>query len=209
MALTKCKECGNEVSTQAKFCPKCGAAVRYEIGRGITRIVLGVIAGCVVFVGLMALYGSAASSLSRKIAMAPRTQNRMLTPAAHRTPPDTPTPSTATALDSRPASPVPSDGTESPIDREWAVINDPSWLKTKAGQIWKKHQDWRPGVCETLAAGSVQIGMTADQVRVGWGPPERVNGSLHGISRHEQWVWGSNQHAYFEDGILKSVQRSH
>ncbi|WP_412514572.1 MULTISPECIES: zinc-ribbon domain-containing protein [Shewanella] len=25
MALVKCKECGEEVSTKAKTCPKCGA----------------------------------------------------------------------------------------------------------------------------------------------------------------------------------------
>jgi hypothetical protein len=28
MALIKCEECGNEVSTQAKTCPKCGAKVK-------------------------------------------------------------------------------------------------------------------------------------------------------------------------------------
>ena len=28
MALKKCKECGNEVSTKAKACPKCGAVVK-------------------------------------------------------------------------------------------------------------------------------------------------------------------------------------
>jgi rRNA maturation protein Nop10 len=27
MALTKCKECGNDVSTLAQQCPKCGAPV--------------------------------------------------------------------------------------------------------------------------------------------------------------------------------------
>lgn len=27
MALTACKECGNEISTKAKACPKCGAKV--------------------------------------------------------------------------------------------------------------------------------------------------------------------------------------
>jgi hypothetical protein len=27
MALVACKECGNEVSTTAKACPKCGAKV--------------------------------------------------------------------------------------------------------------------------------------------------------------------------------------
>ena len=29
MALIPCKECGNEVSTDAKACPKCGAKVPY------------------------------------------------------------------------------------------------------------------------------------------------------------------------------------
>lgn len=28
MALTKCKECGNEVSTKADACPKCGAKIK-------------------------------------------------------------------------------------------------------------------------------------------------------------------------------------
>lgn len=32
MALIKCKECGNEVSTEAKTCPKCGARVRPSSG---------------------------------------------------------------------------------------------------------------------------------------------------------------------------------
>jgi hypothetical protein len=32
MALTKCKECGNEVSTTAETCPKCGAKVKKRTG---------------------------------------------------------------------------------------------------------------------------------------------------------------------------------
>ena len=32
MALKKCKECGNEVSTKAASCPKCGAILRKKIG---------------------------------------------------------------------------------------------------------------------------------------------------------------------------------
>ena len=27
MALIKCSECGNEISSSAKFCPQCGASV--------------------------------------------------------------------------------------------------------------------------------------------------------------------------------------
>ncbi len=32
MAMTKCKECGNEVSTKAASCPKCGAITKKKIG---------------------------------------------------------------------------------------------------------------------------------------------------------------------------------
>lgn len=47
MALTKCTECGNEVSTNADSCPKCGAKVkRKSIGCGgiiLILIVIGII----------------------------------------------------------------------------------------------------------------------------------------------------------------------
>ncbi|MGN0612793.1 MAG: zinc ribbon domain-containing protein [Porcipelethomonas sp.] len=39
MALTKCSECGNEVSDQANSCPKCGAPIkrdRYEVHTNMT-----------------------------------------------------------------------------------------------------------------------------------------------------------------------------
>jgi len=32
MALKKCKECGNEVSTKAASCPKCGAVIKKKTG---------------------------------------------------------------------------------------------------------------------------------------------------------------------------------
>ncbi len=32
MALKKCKECGNDVSTQATTCPKCGAVLKKKSG---------------------------------------------------------------------------------------------------------------------------------------------------------------------------------
>lgn len=32
MALKKCKECGNDVSTEAASCPKCGALIKKQIG---------------------------------------------------------------------------------------------------------------------------------------------------------------------------------
>lgn len=41
MALSKCKECGNEISTKAEACPKCGAKIKSKsIGCGGALLVL-------------------------------------------------------------------------------------------------------------------------------------------------------------------------
>lgn len=44
MAMTKCAECGAEISTQAAACPKCGA-VRGSAISG-ARILWGLVIGC-------------------------------------------------------------------------------------------------------------------------------------------------------------------
>jgi hypothetical protein len=41
MALTKCHECGQDISTQAKACPTCGAQVKKPSG---TRLILFLLA---------------------------------------------------------------------------------------------------------------------------------------------------------------------
>lgn len=43
MALKKCKECGNEVSTKAKTCPKCGAVKKStanELVKSVCSLIL-------------------------------------------------------------------------------------------------------------------------------------------------------------------------
>ena len=41
MALKKCKECGNQISTKAKSCPKCGAVLKRKVSGFFSFIVLG------------------------------------------------------------------------------------------------------------------------------------------------------------------------
>ncbi len=56
MGLTKCKECGHEISTKAKVCPNCGWKKPVGFLRGITGgffIVLGVFS--ILFNPLLAL----------------------------------------------------------------------------------------------------------------------------------------------------------
>lgn len=55
MALLKCYECGNDVSSEAKSCPKCGAKVKSPKKPSSTsfgNIIIGVVVG-VVLVGLI------------------------------------------------------------------------------------------------------------------------------------------------------------
>jgi len=44
MALTKCRECGHDISTTAKACPNCGAAPRRSSdGKGLAILVVGAV----------------------------------------------------------------------------------------------------------------------------------------------------------------------
>lgn len=51
--------------------------------------------------------------------------------------------------------------------------------------------------------------MSADQVREAWGRPGRVNSTVYAGGTHEQWVYGSDQYVYFENGVMTSLQQSH
>jgi len=43
MALVECHECGNEISTEAKTCPKCGAKNRHLKKPSVLRHIVGLI----------------------------------------------------------------------------------------------------------------------------------------------------------------------
>lgn len=47
MALEKCKECGNEISTKAKACPKCGVEIKRT--SGLTKLIAGIIVFMIIF----------------------------------------------------------------------------------------------------------------------------------------------------------------
>ena len=93
--------------------------------------------------------------------------------------------------------------------QENAKAAEAAFLKTPAGKIWQKHQNWNRDVCETIAKKQIQIGMTAEQVRASWGRPSKVNSTITARGTHEQWVYdASDDYVYFDDGIMTSVQQS-
>lgn len=56
VALTACKECGAEVSTTAKACPKCGARLPKE--KGAVPVLVLVLVGLFVLVALIGILSS-------------------------------------------------------------------------------------------------------------------------------------------------------
>lgn len=53
MAMIKCKECGEEISSSAKKCPKCGKDQRnFFLRHKILTFILGVIALCIIIISM-------------------------------------------------------------------------------------------------------------------------------------------------------------
>lgn len=72
MALTKCHECGNDVSTQAKACPKCGAKVKKpRRTHGRLWILLGALLAVSIIVGNITTQTAADEEASRLAALNP------------------------------------------------------------------------------------------------------------------------------------------
>jgi hypothetical protein len=65
MALIKCKECGNDVSTTAKTCPKCGAKIVKPAGK------LGWLFAIVVLLGIIAAQNKQESTSAAASARTP------------------------------------------------------------------------------------------------------------------------------------------
>lgn len=169
-----------------RTCPKCQMQVpakAYVCAYCKKRLRTGPVAmGCAIFFGLAVLLSILTSSQTRR------------------------TPSTS------PAAPPPVAPTLAPAEAkrqaDEAKRQEEQFLKSKAGRIWAKHNDWSRETCEVIAQGKIGVGMTADQVRAAWGKPERINSSLYASGTHEQWVYRGDQYVYFENGIMTSLQQS-
>jgi hypothetical protein len=59
--------------------------------------------------------------------------------------------------------------------------------------------------------GKIFIGMTADEVILSWGRPSKVNTTISGRGRNEQWIYrrgkvGDDQYVYVDNGVVTSMQ---
>lgn len=67
-----------------------------------------------------------------------------------------------------------------------------------------------PHFSNALAQGKIMVGMTAEQVRRAWGAPSKINATLTGSGKSEQWVYEGarfrNQYVYLDNGVVRSIQ---
>jgi hypothetical protein len=71
-----------------------------------------------------------------------------------------------------------------------------------------KAQGWPADVTNAVIQHKIRIGMTAAQVEMAWGEPERVHETVTAAGTREQWAYGSGTYLYFTDGKLTAIQRS-
>lgn len=213
--MKKCKKCGFENLEHASFCNRCGNSL--PIGNRIFPKInlgywaLGLIAVLVIF-GLVVAGVILSIILSRSpnSATSPKNgsatvQNLGLTPDQLKAREE------ALRVDeeAKRKNQEEAAAAEQKNQKE-AAAAEAKWLKTKAGKIWWKHQDWSREICQVIAKRQVQIGMTKEQVIASWGKPDDINRTVGTNYEHEQWVYDRGdfkmQLLYFENGIMTSFQ---
>lgn len=71
-----------------------------------------------------------------------------------------------------------------------------------------RHTEWDAEACQAMDQQNVSIGMTAEQVQLAWGKPQRINNTIFSGRERQQWVYGVGDYLYIEDGVLRSIQTS-
>ena len=66
-------------------------------------------------------------------------------------------------------------------------------------------------VDSAIQEGKIFIGMTADEVILSWGRPTKINASISGRGRSEQWIYrrgkiGDDQYVYVDNGVVTNMQ---
>jgi ABC-type proline/glycine betaine transport system substrate-binding protein len=102
------------------------------------------------------------------------------------------------------ASLAPALADQAAADRSIAIMYE-EWAEATAAN--KARQTAIHALC--LKVGTARVGLTAEGVRKScWGKPSRINETLTGTHRHEQWVYGAGQYVYLTDGIVTAIQSS-
>lgn len=65
---------------------------------------------------------------------------------------------------------------------------------------------WSAHDIDNILQRKVTIGMTSSMVTAAWGKPTEVNRTVTAASNSEQWVYGSGDYVYVENGRVTAIQ---
>ena len=84
---------------------------------------------------------------------------------------------------------------------------------SEGSRYWKREAQRieRKELAESaIAERKVFVGMTAEEVRASWGDPGRINSTLDGSGKSEQWVYRRaghrDQYVYIRSGRVTTIQ---
>jgi hypothetical protein len=69
-----------------------------------------------------------------------------------------------------------------------------------------RRHDWPEEIFDAISEGKACVGMLPEQVEMSWGIPKKINITLLGSGKQEQWVYGQGSYVYFEGGRCSSIQ---
>jgi hypothetical protein len=198
MALKPCPQCGNECSTDAKTCPKCGARNPAKRG-GCFGVVLAVV---VLWMVIATLNGSGSG---RPVVVTPVPVAPSAAPTAAELKAAEERESRRMALQAR----LKLDG--KPWDDACIIIGRA--LRAKGLQDETKRflegfaapHGYRQGDTVDVQAKKVFIGMSRCGALAAWGKPEDINRTVGKYRTREQWVYGTT-YLYFDDNQMTSFQ---
>lgn len=216
MALTSCRECRRQVSTEASTCPHCGvadpagaAAAAKERSAKTTRN------GCLGCLGVIVLLWaigyivpvggddfSPTADLSSHLDAAAGTSPV----SKHASPPISARQTERPAASSASSRNVLEERVKTIRSLKSGDCTPPEkWVRNRL----QKNPEWPDVIIAATTCNRVGIGMTREQAIAGWGRPQDINRSTYSFGVHEQWVYGKygeRGYLYFEDGILTAMQ---
>ncbi len=86
------------------------------------------------------------------------------------------------------------------------ISNAGNTLTKKGQRIKSKHSGWDNDTCNAVGDGSVNVGMSKEQVRASWGRPESINTTTTVQGSREQWVYGIKNYVYFDGNTCTTIQ---
>lgn len=206
MTLIKCPECGNEVSTGAKACPKCGAKVKKPTS------VITIIVGMIFTAAMLKAIVNSNSNPSQPAKSGADVQNAGTTLLAEQAKNNSSRQHTrcTEAAEELARSAMAAMKAKRPGDSEY-MLRPCLQFDDAPAKLKKLHADAKQAFDaaekKRKRSEGVTIGMTqADVLASSWGKPQKINRTHTTQRTREQWVYGNGNYLYFEDGILSSVQ---